>query len=117
MSEEWTLSSFHKKTYSPDRCAESVWDRIGGWHHYQCSRKRGHGPEQAFCKQHSPDAKKARKDAQEARWRVEQEERRKARAIRSAKDEALNACRAIAAGHNDPRGLAQKVVDMAEGLE
>lgn len=32
-------------------CIESVRDSMG-WHWYQCSRKRGHGPNRLFCKQH-----------------------------------------------------------------
>ena len=35
----------------PARCIESVAD-FTGWHSYQCSRKRGHGPNGLCCKQH-----------------------------------------------------------------
>lgn len=26
---------------------------VSGWHPHQCSRKRGHGPNGEFCKQHA----------------------------------------------------------------
>lgn len=42
------------------RCIEYVWD---GWRNHQCSRKRGHGPDRLYCKQHDPDAVAARRKA------------------------------------------------------
>ena len=33
-----------------ERCAADVHT---GWHFNQCSRKRGHGPDGAYCKQHA----------------------------------------------------------------
>lgn len=59
-----SLSSHHETRYSkwagspngyaPDmqKCAESV-TPTGQWISSQCSRARGHGDEQAFCKQHA----------------------------------------------------------------
>lgn len=56
------ISIYHKAIYGkwtgnpkgspckPDRCAEVVW---GDWFSHQCNRKRGFGPEQAFCQQHA----------------------------------------------------------------
>lgn len=35
-----------------ERCAEEVWPDFG-MIPYQCSRKRGHGPVGAYCKQHA----------------------------------------------------------------
>ena len=35
----------------PTRCVKSVAD-CGGWHVYQCARKRGHGKDGKYCKQH-----------------------------------------------------------------
>lgn len=42
------------KGREPDftRCAEEVHSTYGFIHH-QCSRKRGHGPDNAYCKQHA----------------------------------------------------------------
>ena len=34
------------------RCIANVSDGTG-WHWYQCSRKRGHGPDGLYCKQHA----------------------------------------------------------------
>lgn len=55
------------------RCIEEVYPNDGGgWARYhQCTRKRGHGPEGLYCKQHSPEAAEARKaavDARAKRW-------------------------------------------------
>jgi len=52
------LTSFHADYYGwtakakpdPERCAKQV---AHGWTYAQCARKRGHGPEGAFCKQHA----------------------------------------------------------------
>lgn len=99
----------------PDKryCVGSVWNgRMGS---YQCSRKPkheygGHG----WCTQHYPPNEHARKEARTAAWRRESAEReaRYAREIaeRKQKDAALEAIRKIAAGHNDPRGLALEVL-------
>ena len=35
------------------RCVEEVWPNGGSWIPYQCSRKRGHGPNGEYCKQHA----------------------------------------------------------------
>jgi hypothetical protein len=37
----------------PYRCIEEVWPSSGGWTPYQCCRKRGHGPDGLYCKQHA----------------------------------------------------------------
>jgi hypothetical protein len=78
----------------------------------QCSRKNGHGPHGAWCKQHDPEAVKARRDAQEKKWKANwAAESRKLNFKRGCQD----AIRQIAAGHNDPRGLAQSLIDALEG--
>ena len=35
------------------RCVQTVWPRSGGWIDSQCKRKRGHGPNGLYCKQHA----------------------------------------------------------------
>ncbi len=42
-------------TEDKECCIEEVWPsgRIGGFVPYQCSRKRGYGPEKLYCKQHA----------------------------------------------------------------
>jgi len=112
---EWTLSSFHKERDDPSRCAGRVMDRYW-WESSQCSRKRGHGPEQAYCKQHDPVAIKAKRKAQrekwEAEWAAKEAAAARKNAVQAAKDAALAACKAIVDGHNDPRSLAAGVLAM-----
>lgn len=93
--------------HAPDfsRCCEEVHSH-DGWRYHQCGRKRGHGPDGAYCKQHDPVAVAARKEKSEAKHRA---------AYRSDMQRAygptfLAALREIAEGHNDPRGLAQEIV-------
>ena len=60
------LTSYHRDRYAihqrvkpkgfapdPAKCAAGVSVRLRGWTEWQCSRKRGHGPEGAFCRQHA----------------------------------------------------------------
>ena len=35
------------------RCIEEVTETEGWGHRYQCRRKRGHGPDGLYCKQHA----------------------------------------------------------------
>jgi hypothetical protein len=37
----------------PTRCIEEVWPSDTTWYPHQCSRKRGHGPDGLYCKQHA----------------------------------------------------------------
>ena len=64
---------------NPTKCIESVW---GGWTGHQCHRKRGHGPDGLYCRQHDPDAKAAKQAAEEA-------ERKKAHKALVARSAAL----------------------------
>ena len=48
----------------PARCIHEVYGTSGITH--QCSKKRGHGEDGLYCKQHDPEAVKARWKAQEA---------------------------------------------------
>ena len=97
------------RVYSPvapdyTRCAGSVLD---GLHPGQCSRKNGHGPHGAWCKQHDPVAVESKRKAQDDKWRAESELKLARHAAIAALEPAL---RQIAAGHNDPRGLAESVI-------
>jgi hypothetical protein len=38
---------------NPTRCIEQVWPSGGTWIPHQCCRKRGHGPDGLYCKQHA----------------------------------------------------------------
>lgn len=99
--------------HAPDytRCCESVSD---GRFSKQCERARGYGPGKAYCKQHDPDARKAKADARRAKLTAKMAEiegaaieRRRVESLRAA---CVQAIRDIAAGHNDPRGLAAQVL-------
>jgi len=56
---------------NPTRCIVEVRPNdLGGYaHRHQCGRKRGHGIDGLYCKQHSPDATAARKAARDERYR------------------------------------------------
>jgi hypothetical protein len=51
------------------RCIESVMD---GFHSHQCIRKRGNGPDGLYCKQHDPQAVKARDTQRQREWDAKQ---------------------------------------------
>jgi hypothetical protein len=108
--------SNYKKEYGinmgrqgPDfsRCCVEVSASIGlhtSW--YQCNRKRGHGPNGDYCKQHDPDAVKARSDKSRAAYL---EKINKERYGWHGK-KFYNVLKQIAEGHNDARGLARETI-------
>lgn len=87
------------------RCCKSV---TGFPSHFQsqCSRKRGHGPDKAYCKQHDPDVTKKREADAAARSQAKWQERLYEIYGKSFYD----ALKKIAGGHNDARGLALKMI-------
>lgn len=103
------------KGRGPDftRCCQEVFSGTMR-HFYQCGRKRGHGPGLAYCKQHDPEAVKAKREAKErenqARWAAEKAARDKAQRVRVKFPEYEAALKAIAEGHDDPRTLARNVL-------
>lgn len=113
---KWTLSSHHSKTYGryehfadPSRCAERVYEK-GGWgHNHQCRRARGHGPEKAFCRQHDPDAVKAREAKRQANEAAKFEVWRR----QNWGPQFADALKAIARGADDPAALARDVLAKA----
>ena len=96
--------SYNKRDADYTRCAQTVSDG-GRWPRYhQCTRKNGHGPHGAWCKQHDPEAVKARHEARNKAWLREW----KAKATEAdLKAEALTIIRQIAEGHNDPSSLCR----------
>jgi len=88
-----------------DRCCASLHDKYhpGG---YQCTRKRGFGPDEAYCKQHDPEAVKSRaiaaQEKSDRQWR--------ARRIELAGQRFFTVLKQIADGHNDPRTIAQEAI-------
>lgn len=104
--------AFAKRRPDYDRCAAEI---LGAgradWPH-QCANNNGHGLHGAWCKRHDPEAVKAKQKANYDKWRIENaaKERTTTFAI-----ECQTAIRQIAAGHNDPRGLAQSIIDKLDG--
>ena len=112
-------SSLYKKAYGawagfpsghePDhsRCCAEVWSRERWARAYQCTKKRGHGPDGAYCKQHDPAVAKARSEAASARSKAKWNAGRYGKHGSTFFDALLK----IAEGHNDARGLAQETID------
>ena len=91
------------------RCCEEV-SANGSWWGAQCSRKRGYGPHGAYCKQHDPEAVKARRDEAAAVYR----EKRRRRLIESYGPRFHAALKKIAAGADDPVSIAAEAI---KGIE
>lgn len=105
--------SHYRKTYGrgkpPDltRCCQEVQVYPGNWPSYhQCRRPRGHGPEQAYCKQHDPAAAETRRAALTARSKEKWDKRR----YELYGKQFFDALKQIADGHNDPRTLAKETI-------
>lgn len=95
----------HQPDYS--RCCQEVWSNERWSRHSQCQRKRGHGPDGAYCRQHDPEVVKARRAASDARYKAEFNEKRYGWHGKTFFD----ALQLIADGHNDARGLARETID------
>ncbi|MFC3724447.1 hypothetical protein [Neoaquamicrobium sediminum] len=98
----------HGKT-APDfeRCCVEVTRYIGNWPHYgQCARKRGHGPDGAYCKQHDPEKVEARKAVSDEREKAAYNKQR----LEWAGPRFFKVLEQIADGHNDPRTLAHEAI-------
>ena len=68
------------------RCSERVFTS-GAWTAHPCSRW---AVRDGFCKQHHPDAVKARREAQELKWKLERETRdRRAAIVKTAGIDSL----------------------------
>jgi len=109
------LSDRYKKFYGdnvkhpPDltRCCEEVTRYIGNWPHYgQCTRKRGFGPDEAYCKQHDPEAVAARRKEADERGESKYRQQR----LEWAGPRFFKVLKQIADGHNDPRSIAQEAI-------
>ena len=98
------------------RCAGRVW-HDGSFYSSACMNngKHEHGGKW-WCKVHHPPTVKVKREERERKWdekhQAEQAQREREQALRNMKNAALDACRKIAAGHNDPRALAQEVLAM-----
>lgn len=89
-----------KKSPDFNRCCNRVSDGNGSSN--QCARKNGHGPLGAYCKQHDPEAKKAKSDARYQEFRAKLAENAERQAISNEraklKDEGFELLRKIAKG-------------------
>lgn len=89
-----------------EHCCANLRDKYqpGG---YQCTRKRGFGPDEAYCKQHDPEAVKSRaiaaQEKSDRQWR--------ARRIELAGQRFFSVLKQIADGHNDPRSIATEAIE------
>lgn len=97
------MDKFLYRTKKP-RCQKSVW-RSGEWGSSQCSRAAKPGSD--FCKVHNPAAEAERDAVRKARSEEQWAERR----LEIHGKHFYAALEKIAAGHNDPRGLAQEVIN------
>ena len=97
---------------APDfnRCAEAVRGDDAWYGTQQCARKRGHGPDGAYCKQHDPDAVAARRAESDAKYKAERDAAYAKWKRERHAPAMLTALRQIAEGHNDPRELAAGIV-------
>lgn len=99
----------HYNKVAPDRtrCCESVHDRHG-FHSYQCTRKRGHGPNGDYCKTHDPVARKAKSDAKFNTWKADLDNKA---TLENMRVEAIAIIGTIAAGHNDPSAICREFIE------
>lgn len=104
------------------RCTEGVWGSGDRWSKYQCSHAAKHDPDKngmpTKCGIHSAAAKANRDAKREQSMQAWRDQRTRDYAIGEAKEKIIPALRQIAAGHNDPRGLATEVLaalDAASG--
>jgi len=115
---KWTISSAHLKAYGAwagnpngwpadaEKCCVEVCHGIA--RHAQCTRPRGHGPEQAYCKQHDPAAQAARDKAAREKYEKEMFAKR----LEWGGPTFFMALCKIADGDNNPR---QTAIDAIKG--
>lgn len=89
------------------------WKVFNNWHSYQCSRKAS--VDGLWCKQHSPEATKKRKEQSRSNYEAWSKEQNKKWALEKLKGKALDALREIAKGElNDPVSYAQLILEERE---
>ena len=80
MSHDYKPSTRTPVAIDETKCCAAVWS-ANSWASYQCSRPRGFGPDKRYCRQHDPIAIKEKDDkrraAYEAKWKEEENQRRK----------------------------------------
>lgn len=111
----------------PGTCCHAVHEGGRGVGFYQCTRKAKHKRDVLrygkpatleYCTIHDPVAVKRKRDDWRAKFNAKMAAERADREAREAervlKNAALEAIRKIAAGHNDPRGLALEILSDQE---
>ena len=111
---EWVLSSLHRTAYGrastvpaiASMCCEEICVQ-GGWPlFHQCTKSRGYGPEQAYCKVHDPVYVAKKKDA--AKEKASAASKRDN--VAWAAQRLFNALCRIADGDNDPVSIAHEAI-------
>lgn len=106
---------------NPNKCARAVPDGGRSPTFHQCNRKPKvtrtvKGKEYGFCATHDPVALNEKYLQRQAKWEREWKETQAKwdynTAMEKAHEAAIEAIRKIAAGHNDPRTLANEVLKM-----
>lgn len=96
----------------PDQCCASVHDEGGRVTFHQCAKsvviRYGR---LGYCKTHDPAAVLARRAARDAKWEIAQLANSRKWATERLGHDAIGVLRKIAAGHNDPRALAQELLE------
>jgi len=121
-TEEWArererpfVHHWHKTPHNPEYCCASVPEGGRSVLFHQCRRapKVWYGS-LGYCSQHDPVAADARHEAKKAQWAADEQSRTNRRATEAHAaafgKAAVAALKEIAAGHNDPRSLAQSVL-------
>lgn len=118
---------FTKREGDPARCRASVPDGGRSPMFHQCTRKptvfrdcTSPAGTFGFCKMHDPVAEAERRAAKDAKWRREWDERDARLNLREKRVKAEKRCiavlREIAAGHNDPRSIAQEALAALDAI-
>lgn len=108
-------SHFSNRPHDPERCCASVHDSGRSVTFHQCCRRPViHYGALGYCRQHDPAKvvadREARDRAMRERWAKQDAQIMHNNAMVKFRNKALAAIRQIAAGHNDPRALAQSVL-------
>lgn len=107
--------SYQSRNPDYSRCCMSVRRPMGHTHiPGQCARKNGHGPHGAYCKQHDPEEVKRRDQERSRKYESEMYPKRMNWHRQKWADELKGVLQEIAAGHNDPRALAQDIITRME---
>ena len=111
---EWVLSSLHRTADGraltvpaiASKCCETVYSQ-GSWpSHHQCTKSRGYGPEQAYCKVHDPAYIAKKRDA--AKEKASAASKRDN--VAWAAQRLFNALCRIADGESDPVSIAHEAI-------